>query len=118
MASLTILTTCWAGETERITSCPTARSRTLDTRSFTTGSATSASSSATRTSRSASDTYLDGLAELLADALQHLDAEVLVGHLAARKAQRHLHLVALADEGLHGAHLHVVVVVVDVRGGP
>ncbi len=55
-ASLTILMTCWAGETERMTSCPTARSRTLLTRSRTTGSATSASSSATRTSRSASAT--------------------------------------------------------------
>ena len=55
-ASLTILMTCCAGETERITSCPTARSFTRATRSRTTGKATSASSNATRTSRSASVT--------------------------------------------------------------
>ncbi len=54
--SLTILTTCWPGVTEPSTSAPTARSRTLAMKSFTTGSATSASSSARRTSRSASVT--------------------------------------------------------------
>ena len=54
--SLTILTTCWPGVTEDSTSLPTARSRTLATKSRTTGSATSASSSASRTSRSASVT--------------------------------------------------------------
>jgi hypothetical protein len=56
--SWTILMTCWPGLTERMTSWPTARSRTLSTNSLTTGSATSASSSATRTSRSASFTSL------------------------------------------------------------
>ena len=55
-ASLTILTTCWPGVTERSTSAPMARSRTLAMKSRTTGSATSASSSARRTSRSASST--------------------------------------------------------------
>ena len=52
-ASWTILTTCWPGVTERKTSEPTARWRTLSMNDLTTGNATSASSSATRTSRSA-----------------------------------------------------------------
>ena len=54
ITSLTILTTCWPGVTEPSTSAPIARSRTLAMKSRTTGSATSASSRATRTSRSAS----------------------------------------------------------------
>jgi len=38
-----------------------------------------------------------------------------MGHLAAAEAQRHLDLVAFLEEPLHGAHLHLVVVVVDHR---
>jgi hypothetical protein len=38
-----------------------------------------------------------------------------VGHFAAAEAQRHLDLVAFLEEPLHGAHLHLVVVVVDHR---
>ncbi len=55
-ASLTILTTIWPGVTERSTSCPTALSVTLSTKSRATGRATSASSKATRTSRIAART--------------------------------------------------------------
>ena len=44
-----------------------------------------------------------------------LHADVLVRHLAAAEAQRDLDLVALLDERLHGAHLHLIVVLVDVR---
>ena len=51
----------------------------------------------------------------LADAFQHLDADLLVRHLAAAEAQGHLDLVALLDERLHGAHLHLIVVLIDVR---
>ena len=54
--SLTIFTTIWPGETERRTSAPTAFSRTSAMKSFTTGSATSASSKARRISRIASFT--------------------------------------------------------------
>ena len=49
------------------------------------------------------------------DALQHLPAELLVRHLAAAEAQRDLDLVAFLEEALDGAHLHVVVVIVDAR---
>ena len=56
ITSLTILTTCWPGETLSSTSTPTARSRTLAMKSRTTGNATSASSSASLTSRRASAT--------------------------------------------------------------
>ena len=55
-SSWTIFTTIWPGVMLLITSWPTARSRTLATRSLTTGSATSASSSAMRISRIASAT--------------------------------------------------------------
>ena len=54
--SLTILTTCCPGVTDRSTLLPTASSVTLSTKSRTTGRATSASSSATRTSRIAERT--------------------------------------------------------------
>ncbi len=54
--SWTSLTTIWPGVTERRTSWPTAFSRTPSMKVFTTGSATSASSNATRTSRSAAVT--------------------------------------------------------------
>ena len=40
-------------------------------------------------------------------------AELLVRHLAAAEAQRHLDLVAFLEEPADGAHLHVVVVIVD-----
>ena len=55
-ASWTILTTIWPGVTERSTSWPTAFSVTWSTKSRATGSATSASSRATRTSRIAART--------------------------------------------------------------
>ena len=55
-ASLTILTTCCPGVTERSTFWPTAFSVAFSTKSRATGSATSASSSATRTSRIAART--------------------------------------------------------------
>ncbi len=54
ITSLTTLMTCWPGATLSSTSIVVACSRTLAMKSFTTGSATSASSSARRTSRSAS----------------------------------------------------------------
>ncbi len=50
-SSLTILTTCWAGLSAWETSAPRARSLTWDTKSLTTGSATSASRRAMRISR-------------------------------------------------------------------
>ena len=37
------------------------------------------------------------------DAFQHLHADILVRHLAATEAERHLDLVALLDERLHGS---------------
>ena len=49
------------------------------------------------------------------DPLEHLHAKILVRHLAAAEAQGDLHLVALLEEGLDGLHLHLVVVVIDVR---
>ena len=48
--------TCWPGVTERMTFSPMARGRTLSMKSFTTGSATSASIRAVRTSASAAST--------------------------------------------------------------
>jgi hypothetical protein len=51
---------------------------------------------------------------LAADAVQNLQAELGMDHLAAAEAQGDLHLVAFLDEPLHGAHLHFVIVVVDV----
>ncbi len=36
-------------------------------------------------------------------------------HLAATEAKRHLHLVAFLEKSKHGAHLHIVVMHVDVR---
>jgi len=38
-----------------------------------------------------------------------------VGHFAAAEPERHLDLVALFEEALHRAHLHLVIVVVDHR---
>ena len=46
---------------------------------------------------------------------RHLHADILVGHLTAAETQRDLYLVALVDERLHGAQLHLVIVLVDVR---
>ena len=54
--SLTILITCWSGRTDFRTAAPTAFSRMLSIKVFTTGSATSASSKARRTSRKAAFT--------------------------------------------------------------
>ena len=53
--------------------------------------------------------------ELGLDLLQDLEAELLVHHLAAAEAHGHLDLVAFLEEPRHGAHLDVVVVVVDAR---
>ena len=50
-SSLTILTTCWPGLSWRVTSTPSARSRTLEVNCLTTLKLTSASSSARRISR-------------------------------------------------------------------
>src|SRR5262245_39100887 len=50
---------------------------------------------------------------LFLDAVEHLDAEFLVHHLAAAEAERHLHLVAFLEEAGDGAHLDLEVVVVD-----
>jgi len=55
-SSLTILTTICAGESDRITSSPMARSRTRARKSLTTLKLTSASSNARRTSRNAAST--------------------------------------------------------------
>src|SRR3546814_20100764 len=52
---------------------------------------------------------------LLAHAVEHLLAEVLVHHLATAKAHGHLDLVAFLDEAVDRPHLHLVVVDVDVR---
>ena len=48
-------------------------------------------------------------------ALQEPEADILVRHFAAAKAQRHLDLVAFVEETADRAHLHFVVVVVDAR---
>src|SRR6185295_3577029 len=47
------------------------------------------------------------------DALQDLPAEFLMGELTTAKAQRDLDLVAIVEEALHGAHFHVIVMIVD-----
>src|SRR5271166_1849188 len=49
------------------------------------------------------------------DPFQHAHADVLMRHLAAAKAQSHLDLVAFINERLHGAHLHLIVVLINVR---
>src|SRR5262249_47526033 len=48
-------------------------------------------------------------------ALQEPEADVLVRHFPAAKAQRHLDLVPFVKETPDRAHLHLVVVVVDAR---
>src|SRR6478672_2549606 len=48
-------------------------------------------------------------------ALEQFVAELLVRHLATAEAKGDFHLVALFEEPLHGAHLHIVIVVVDHR---
>src|SRR5215831_9135954 len=57
ISSRTILTTCWAGDRLRSTSCPIARSRTRSTNALTTLKLTSASSRASRISRKAASTF-------------------------------------------------------------
>src|SRR5262249_4056737 len=52
---------------------------------------------------------------ILLDPVEQLGTELLVRHLAASEAQGHLDLVALLEEAADRAHLHVVVVRVDVR---
>src|SRR4029450_1984084 len=49
------------------------------------------------------------------DAVEQLRAELLMRHLAASEAQGDFHLVALLEEAADRAHLHVVIVCVDVR---
>ena len=56
----------------------------------------------------------DGRGVLL-DPLEQLGAELHMRHLAAPEAQGDLHLVALLEEPPDRAHLHLVVVDVDVR---
>src|SRR5262249_51571218 len=58
---------------------------------------------------------LGELGGIVAHPVEQLVAQLLVGHLAAAEAQRHLDLVAFLEEALHRAHLHVVIVVVDHR---
>ena len=58
---------------------------------------------------------LASLGGLLLDAPEHRHAELAMGQLAAAEAQRDLHLVALLDELEDLLHLHVIIVVVDVR---
>jgi hypothetical protein len=47
------------------------------------------------------------------DTLQNGHAELRVRHLAAPEAKRNLDLVTLFEESLYGAHLHVVVVIIN-----
>ena len=54
--------------------------------------------------------------EIVADALEHPLAKVLVGHLAAAETYRHLTLSPSLEETRHRPHLDVVVV--DVDRGP
>src|SRR5262249_49205853 len=56
----------------------------------------------------------DGRGVLL-DPVEQLRAELLMRHLTASEAQGHFDLVALLEEAADRAHLHVVVVRVDVR---
>src|SRR6266568_2258523 len=51
--------------------------------------------------------------EVILDPHQDIHAEILVRQLAAAEAHGDFHLVALADEADHAAHLDVVVVLVD-----
>ena len=46
-------------------------------------------------------------------AFEQTEAEILMGHFATAKAERHLDLVAFLEEAAHGLHLGVVVVIVD-----
>ncbi len=47
------------------------------------------------------------------DALEHPEAEFLMGHFAATEAQDELDLVALVEEAAHGLHLRLVIMVVN-----
>ncbi len=49
------------------------------------------------------------------DAVQELHAEILMRHLTAPEAKRKLYLVAIFKEALGGPHLHVIIMIVDVR---
>src|SRR3546814_6628978 len=49
------------------------------------------------------------------DALEHRKAKLGMAHLAAAKAHGHLDLVAFAQKVEHLLHLHVEVVIVDIR---
>jgi hypothetical protein len=52
------------------------------------------------------------VAHIAGDPVQQLQPELLVRHLAAAKAQRHLHLVALFEELQHRAHLDLIIMIV------
>ncbi len=49
------------------------------------------------------------------DLYKELHAELLMGHLAAPEAKRHLHLIAFFKELLDRAHLNFVIMRVDIR---
>src|SRR3546814_1497535 len=49
------------------------------------------------------------------DALKHVQAELGMAHLAAAEAHGHLHLVAFAEEVEDLLHLHVEIMIVNVR---
>src|SRR5260221_13631340 len=51
--------------------------------------------------------------EVALDPHQDVHPELLVRQLAPTEPHGHLDLVALADEFLHGAHLDVIIVIVD-----
>ena len=53
--------------------------------------------------------------DIVADAVEEIHAELLVRHFAAAEPQRALHLVAVLEELDDIAHLHLVIVGVDVR---
>ena len=68
-----------------------------------------------RPSSRGSDFDLGDRSGLFLDLVEEPYAELLVGHLAAAEAQRHLDLVAFLEEAADRFHLHLVVVGVDVR---
>ena len=55
------------------------------------------------------------LVGVVLDALQQLVTKLLMGHFAAAEAQGDLDLVAFLEKTLHGAHFHLVIVIVDHR---
>ena len=52
---------------------------------------------------------------IIADAVQHFHAEILVRHFAPAKPHGHFYLIAFIEEFVHIPHFHIIVMRVDIR---